>query len=728
LETTNAAGANSLLVRAQGGTGTADGGNVSAEAYGLVNTDWGRASLQGSWQVDVEAQGGSALANIVPRYASVDGVGIFNESPNDITVAGPVTILVSALGGSSASESSEVHAAGIYSSQGMVQLLDAATITASVTPVSGSAFGAGSLYADNGMINVGTDGQSSLGKVIQLQGDVKAKNENGLINVTLDQPASYLQGNVKGVDGGRVNLVVGGGAVWRPVYDNRYGSFYDSTVPATYSQGYQVQDNSIVNLTLNEGGIVDLAWDNSLRNPSTQARTLTINRLDGNNGIFKLNSDLANNVADKLSFAGAALNATREYIQVKYDPYLATANLAAGNRLYGKAEVVSLAPDTLTFTGKQGEYNLYQYTPTVVKETDGKWYITEIKIDNVSTGGGDAGGGTGGDTGGDTGGGTGGSNGGSTNGNTGGDTGGGTSGVVTTLTGPVRTIGQSGVALHNLWLKENNHLDKRLGDLRAGKAESAGVWGRYHTGKLERGQSSLKYNLFQVGIDKDSQGSHETTYRGVAVSHAKGDGNYEIGSGDLSETTLSLYQTGIRKGGQYYDVILKAGRYADEYNLVSAGGNSARADYHTWGYSLSGEYGLRKQMGRGSYVEPQAELILGRIQGADYTTSTNLKARLEAQNKAIARLGLAFGQEFKGGSLYGKASFYHDFSGGLQVKAADGTNRVSYKEDLARNWCELSLGGTAKVGKNMVLYGELSKYLGQLKSNLQANFGARWTF
>ena len=720
LETTDPAGANSLRVRARGGTSTATGNNVSAEAFGLSNLDWGSASLKGSWQVDVEAQGGNALANAKPQYATVDAIGIFNEGTNGITIDGPVTITTSALGGVSASDASEVNTVGIYSSQGTVQLLQAATITASVSPVSGSPFAAGSLYADNGRINLGTDGETSLGKVIKLQGDVEAKNESGVINVTLDQANSYLQGNVRETDGGRVNLVVGGGAVWRPVYDNRYGSFYDSKVPDTYSQDYKVQDNAIKNLTLNEGGLVDLTWDNNLRSPSEKARTLTISRLDGNNGIFKLNSDLANNIADKLSIAGAAMDTTKEYIQVSYDPYLKTEKLTAGKMLAGKAEVVSLAPDNITFAGKQGEYNLYQYTPTVVKEADGKWYLTSIKIDNVVNGGGD--------TGGDTGGGTGGGTGGDTGGGTGGDTGGGTGGVVTTVTGPVRTIGQSGLALHNLWLKETNNLDKRLGDLRAGQTESAGVWARYNRGKVERGQSSLKYNLFQAGIDKDSQGENETTYRGVAVSHAKGDGSYEIGSGDLSETTLSLYQTGVRKGGQYYDVILKAGRYADEYNLVSSGGNSARGDYHTWGYSVSGEYGVRKQLGKGGYVEPQAELILGRIQGVDYTTSTNLKARMDAQNKAVARLGLAFGQEFKGGSLYGKASFYHDFGGGLQVRAADGSNSIGYTETLARNWGELSLGGTAKVGKNMMLYGELSKYIGQLSSNLQVILGARWSF
>jgi outer membrane autotransporter protein len=708
---------NSLLVRAAGGTATAATSNVSAEAYGLANENSGRASLIGSWIFDVQATGGSAGSGVTPEYSSADAVGIINKSTNGIEINGPVTIAAAAVGGA-AGNNSGIHAAGIYSENGTVQLRKSVDISAVVTPVSGAAFIAASLYADtNGVINVGTDGTDSLGQIVKLQGDVGAKNENAVLNITLDQPDSYLQGNVKEMNDGVVNLIVGGGAAWEPVYDNRYGSFYAENDAATFTKDYTVSANSIPRLTLNEGGVVDLTWDKATRNPSTDGRTLTIGRLSGNNGIFKINSDLAQNVADKLSIAGADAATTNAYIQVKYDPYLATADLAAGSTLAGKAEVVSAAPSTLIFTGKQGEYNLYQYTPTVIKDTDGKWYLTNITINNVSdsgnagggdTGGGDSGDGTGG---GDTGGG----------GNTGGNT-------VTTITGPVRSIAQTHLGLHELFLGEVNNLEKRLGDLRQTNPAEAGVWARYHHGKLDHNESSVKYNLFQAGFDKESRGSGETTYRGLAVSHAKGSGSYEIGSGDLSETTLSLYQTGVKKNGQYYDVIFKAGRYSNDYDLVSEGDNKSHADYHTWAYSLSSEYGVRKQLGHGFYVEPQAELILGRIQGADYVTSTNMNAHVDAQNKAIARLGVAAGKEFKGGTLYGKANYYHDFSGGIHIKAADGANSVLYSNTVAHNWCELSLGGTAKAGKNMVVYGELSKYLGQLKSNLQVNVGARWTF
>ena len=211
------------------------------------------------------------------------------------------------------------------------------------------------------------------------------------------------------------------------------------------------------------------------------------------------------------------------------------------------------------------------------------------------------------------------------------------------------------------------------------------------------------------------------------MSYAKGDGTYALGTGDLRETTFSLYQTGIKNDGRYYDVVLKAGKYMDDYNVTKTA-NPSNGDYNTWSYSISGEIGKRIQLGKGLYVEPQAEVILGRLNGADYTTSTGMDVSLDAQNKAITRLGLAFGKSYSRGSLYGKASYYHDFGSGVCLTAADGGNSVGYSEDMARNWTELTIGGSAKLGRNANAYAEVSKYLGQLSSNIHYNIGARWSF
>jgi outer membrane autotransporter protein len=146
--------------------------------------------------------------------------------------------------------------------------------------------------------------------------------------------------------------------------------------------------------------------------------------------------------------------------------------------------------------------------------------------------------------------------------------------------------------------------------------------------------------MFQLGYDKDYQGETGTFYRGAALSYAKGTGDYESATGDLKEGTLSLYQTWLGKDGRYYDLILKGGKLMSSYDLYDTA-NPSSADYHTWAYSLSGEVGKRFKKADGFYLEPQAEFTLGRINGADYTTSTGMDVSTSAQNTALLRLGLS---------------------------------------------------------------------------------------
>jgi outer membrane autotransporter protein len=715
LETTSTSADNSLNVVAKGGTilGNSEGNkDIYAEAYGIRNENSARTILRGNWVINVQATGGTAGAGITDANGSAMSAGVFNESYQGVTLAGPVTINATAVE-SVGSSSEGVRAGGIYSANGAVELQDAVNITTAVTSVSGAEFMAAALYANNGIINAGTDGTSSLGKLVKLQGDVVATGDNGIVNLTLDQGESYLQGNVRALENGQVNLVVAKGAAWKPVYDNRYGSFYDEAVAETHSQSYTVTDNAITNLNLSEGGIVDLTWDNRERDPYTAARTLTISNLSGNNGIFKINSNLAQNIADQITVDNISNDVNTVGIDVRYDPYLVTAGLTKDSNIKGSALVLKGAgvANLTTVNGIADSYNMYEYMPTITKNADDTYSLTALTITNGTT-----------------------------------PT---TPTEPTTPTTPTTPTNPSNdkinitapsrpmrealhdrMAVHNLWVNgELNNMQKRMGDLRTAQPAESGIWARYEYNKLEKGSdSNLKYNLFQLGYDKDYVGNTGTFYRGAAFSYAKGNGTYEISTGDLKEGALSLYQTWIGKDGRYYDVILKGGKLMSNYEITNTA-NLSKADYSTWAYSLSGEVGKRFKKANGFYVEPQLELTLGRINGADYTTSTGMNVDVSGQNIALARIGVGLGQEVKNGNYYFKANYYHDFGGGLNLTASDNTtNPYSYGENIAKNWAVLTLGGNMKAGKNCNIYGELSKYVGQLTNNIQINVGARWSF
>ena len=707
-------------------TATADAATPSfVEAVGFTNSGTSAVMSLQDATVTATATGGNTgfEGNVTNAAQAIQNyVGVVTARNLNLTAT--------ATGGAQPAGSDkarQTEAYGISTYGGTVSATGAVTVKTSVTPGGGANeyFAADSLYAaPGGTINVGTDGAKATGATVQLEGDVQAIND-GTINLTLATADSYLQGNVQTMthknsngspdgDAGTVNLTVTNGATWRPVYDNRYGSRntadetynYDEDgnyLNTTYNYNIPAQtatttDNSIGTLTLSDGGIVDLTWDNATRDAATAGRTLTIGVLSGEGGIFKINSNLTQNKADEITL-GENSTSTSVGIDVAYDPALTASTLTKGSSVTGKALVLTDKSGKAAVTGVADFYNIYNYTPTITMGTDGQWYLTGLTIDKVTPQG--------------------------------------------PASGAVRSAGQDRLALNDLFLVESNSLAKRMGELRDYAADvltdaktagtdvsadrAAGVWARYQNGKLEQGDASMKSNLFQAGYDVAKTGKSEKTYRGLALSYAKGDGSYELGSGDVKETTFSLYQTGIKNDGRYYDVVLKAGKYMNDYD-ITATANPSSADYSTWAYSISGEVGKRIQLGGGLYVEPQAELILGRLNGADYTTSTGMNVSLDAQNKAITRLGLAFGKSYSRGSLYGKASYYHDFGSGVDLTAAYGGGSVGYSEDMARNWTELTIGGSAKMGKNANAYAEVSKYLGQLSSNVRFNIGARWSF
>ena len=660
---------------------TADAGTNSAanaSAYGIYRTAGGTTTINGS----VNLTSVKATASTTNTAAQANAYGAQNLG--NLTVKGDFAANVTAAA-AAGSAASSITAAGIANVGGTAEVGGNVTLAAAVNNTgrgskmaaaiaTGINFGNGSTQSSAVTYINTTDGTTSLGKTVKLTGDVMA-GQSGANDIVLDGSSSWLQGNIAAIDGGMNNITIENGAVWQPVFDDRNGTFrYDSTKYTT-TQDYAAA------LKLQNSGIIDLTWDNATR--AADWRTLTIDSLSGGGGILCINADLANGNADQLSL-GESSSTTNLNIDVKYDPYFTTAGLSIGSTLTGKALVVSGtgAAAVTTVTGVVDTYNLHDYVPGFTKDTDNQWYLTSYNIIDLHS---------------------------------------------AAASGAVRTAEQGRIGMSSFWFKEANSLSRRMGELRAAAPAEAGAWARWNKGEVEQGASRVDYSLGQAGYDRVLTGRHERTYRGGAVSYATGTGHYELGGGDLKESTLSFYQTGIRGNGSYYDVILKAGKFMDDVNLTQTA-NPSHGDYSSWAYSVSGEYGRRFSLGGGSYVEPQAELLLGRLQGADYTTSTGLQVNLGAQNKALTRLGAALGRDFAGGSLYFKASWYHDFGSGISLTGRDGTLSRSYSQDIARDWAELVLGGTVRAGQNCMVYGELSKYLGDLKSNLQFNLGARWNF
>ena len=304
----------------------------------------------------------------------------------------------------------------------------------------------------------------------------------------------------------------------------------------------------------------------------------------------------------------------------------------------------------------------------------------------------------------------------------------------------VMTAADAQMALGSMWRIEGNNLMKRMGDLRSDKeAAQGGVWARYYRGELSADSAydrnfSQDYTAFQGGIDKVQDYKGGKLYTGIAINRIDSNAGYTAGSGDLSSTGVGLYASWLGGKGHYLDVIARGSKLTNDFKLVDLSGNAAKADYDTWAYGISAEYGYRQNLNAGWFVEPQAELSLGHLGSADYTTSNGVSVKQDSVNSAVVRLGFLGGKEFTIGghpsNAYVKASALHDFGGNGGATGYYENSSLALKTgDLTGTWYEIGLGANLGIAKNSNLYFDaLKTFGGNLRTDWQFNAGLRFTF
>ena len=304
----------------------------------------------------------------------------------------------------------------------------------------------------------------------------------------------------------------------------------------------------------------------------------------------------------------------------------------------------------------------------------------------------------------------------------------------------VMTAADAQMALGSMWRIEANNLMKRMGELRSDKeAAQGGVWARYYRGELSADSAydrefSQDYTAFQGGIDKVQDYKGGKLYTGIAVNRIDSNAGYTAGSGDLSSTGVGVYASWLGSKGHYIDVIARGSKLTNDFKLVDPNNITAKADYDTWAYGISTEYGYRQNLNAGWFVEPQAELSLGHIGSVDYTTSNEVSVKQDSVNSAVVRLGFLGGKEFTIGgrtsNAYVKASALHDFGGnGGGTAYYKGRSSIVESADMNGTWYEIGLGANLGIAKNSNLYFDaLKTFGGDLRTDWQFNAGLRFTF
>ena len=555
---------------------------ITVQATGGTSYDWGDVA---NYEGCVNADGAGVTGTTGGDGATGAAYGISNSGGSVGVTVGKITAAAvggagSKGGGVNRSDSSKdpagtggdggnggnAYAYGVYGS-GAASFTAVAADEISASATAG-AKGAGAVndggYNNGGVGTPGADGVA--GEEAKAYGVYAAGG--AVIELSAKTGGNALKINAKAADGAVTNEACA-------VYADNATVLFGSNAELNWDGGTGTDDGVVTGLNNATLGFSGTAANRTVTGGKLQ--------LTGSNA-FRFTTDLANNKADSMTFDAIENNSSKQYIQIGYEEAfkdaLSEADIVTVNGSATVLTITNLNGQNLNnFVGQASSLDspLERFRVTPKVEASGN----EVKITEVALAKED------------------------------------------TPSETAMTLSDAQMALGSMWRIEGNNLMKRMGDLRSDKeAAQGGVWARYYRGELSADSAydrnfSQDYTAFQGGIDKVQDYKGGKLYTGIAINRIDSNAGYTAGSGDLSSTGVGLYASWLGGKGHYLDVIARGSKLTNDFKLVDLSGNAAKADYDTWAYGISAEYGYRQNLNAGWFVEPQAELSLGHLGSAD---------------------------------------------------------------------------------------------------------------
>ena len=278
---------------------------------------------------------------------------------------------------------------------------------------------------------------------------------------------------------------------------------------------------------------------------------------------------------------------------------------------------------------------------------------------------------------------------------------------------------------------EDDKLMQRMGDLRHETNNEEGVWVRVKGGKYSGDGFSNRHTMYQLGYDDVVKNTDKLKrYQGVAFSYDDGKNSFNRGSGKLKAKSIGFYSTDLRNKGHYLDLALKIYDADSDFTVFDTEGKKITGAFDNSGISLSAEYGRKKYLDEHWSIEPQAQLTLGYLGGARYTTSNGIHVSQSDPNSVLGRIGCNFMYDMdEKNTVYLKANWLHQFAGNYGATLTNGNDSLRIDNHDHDTWFEYGLGFACMIGKNNHLYADVERSTGgSLRKDWQWNAGMFWTF
>jgi len=280
-----------------------------------------------------------------------------------------------------------------------------------------------------------------------------------------------------------------------------------------------------------------------------------------------------------------------------------------------------------------------------------------------------------------------------------------------------------------------DRLNKRMGEMRyVNGEEGQGLWVRLRHDRIgQSGDFRSMNTMYEVGYDVKQPTDNGEHRIGMAIDYMRGSTTYDdiMGKGETKRYGLWLYDTWLGEKGHYVDYVAKWGHLSNDFDITAkTTGEKINGDYSNNVFSVSAEYGKKNDMGNNWYFEPQAQLQLARVTGADYVTTQGSKVNVDGINSLIGRAGFRIGRDMdENSTVYLKADLLHEFMGDQTVTAADATGTLREEFENKGTWYDVGFGFAAKMSKNSYAFMDFEKSFGNDNDETyQINAGMQWSF
>lgn len=277
-----------------------------------------------------------------------------------------------------------------------------------------------------------------------------------------------------------------------------------------------------------------------------------------------------------------------------------------------------------------------------------------------------------------------------------------------------------------------DRLNKRMGEARYLDGDD-GLWVRLRHDRTGKDNAFRSLNtMMELGYEWKAKGQKDGEHRqGVAFDYMRGTADYTnvMGSGDVRRAGVWLYDTWLGDKGHYTDYVVKYGHLSNDFDIYAPTTlEEINGDYSNDVWSVSAEYGRKKDIGNEWYFEPQAQMQYAYVTSADYTTSQGTKVELDGIDSLIGRAGFRLGRDTsEGNTVYFKADILHEFLGDQSIRAMDKTGVLSTTYENEGTWYDVGFGFSHRMGRDSYMFLDLERSFGNDNADTwQINVGLNW--